>query len=133
MPRKQDSGWIGDFLDSPLGLVMQGVGEKQIHSTPGGKRIGLKSSLGHGEDFLDAAVLNEIRRINRAKTDRPRVPVRAAGETLPHLQRGPGRVAVDGLGVPEVSPELIRRSMEALSGQRLDQVLAGAPSMGLRR
>lgn len=126
---KQDSGLIGDFLDSPVGILMQGIGEKQIHSTPGGKRIRLKSALGHGDDFIDSAVLNKIRRINRAKTSRREVPVRPAGLPQPPAAR---RVTVDGLGVPEVNPELIRRSMEALSGQRLHELLSGVP-VAIRR
>lgn len=92
---KQDAGWLGDFVDSPLGLFMQAMGEKQIHSTPGGKNIRLKQSLGQGDDFIEAAILNDIRRRNRAKIARSNIPVRPAG-----LRPPPPRW-VKAKGIPE--------------------------------
>ena len=116
MPRKQDSGWIGDFLDSPLGLVMQGVGKSQIHDTPGGKNIRLKSSLGHGEDFIEAAILNDIRRRNRATKARSSIPVRPAGLEQPEPGRKKWVSVKDPIHEPPTNPELVEDSLRALLG-----------------
>ena len=85
-----------------------------------GAGYGRKGAAKHLAKILEGKVRESMHPI-------PPVPVRAAGETPPHLQGGPTpeRVAVQGLHEPMINPELERGVQEALIVHSLREALGG--------